>query len=203
MSTQALTSYKVTRDDGHSYITSMAAGVTLEQARDYFLGSTQVDEDLTTGREHRARVIQVEPAPRDNFPGIGAWELVARFMPTAERIAVKRNTRGEEGAHFIQLIEELAARLRTMPTTYDTQAQNDPVAYLHYFKGGCDWFITELDKGASTDTPEEFQWQMFGVANIGFGGGKGYICLPELLQNACDLDLYWTPKPLSQIETAH
>ena len=36
-----LTAYRVHLSDGSSYVTSMAAGVTLEQARAYFLGSTQ------------------------------------------------------------------------------------------------------------------------------------------------------------------
>lgn len=41
-----LTAYKITLSDGSSYVTSMAAGVTLADARSYFLGQwfTQSDE---------------------------------------------------------------------------------------------------------------------------------------------------------------
>lgn len=36
--TRTLPAYRVHRDDGTSYVTSMAIGITLEMARDYFLG---------------------------------------------------------------------------------------------------------------------------------------------------------------------
>jgi len=41
-----LTAYRVTLDDSSSYVTSMAAGVTLEEARAYFVGQSfeQLDE---------------------------------------------------------------------------------------------------------------------------------------------------------------
>jgi hypothetical protein len=36
-----LTGYRVHRSDGSSYVTSMAVGVTLEDARAYFVGQVQ------------------------------------------------------------------------------------------------------------------------------------------------------------------
>jgi hypothetical protein len=53
-----LTAYRVHRDDGTSYVTSMAAGVTLEQARAYFIGLTESD-DTETLRFIRSTVIDV------------------------------------------------------------------------------------------------------------------------------------------------
>lgn len=55
-----LTAYRVTYDDGSSYCTAMAAGVTLTDARNYFMGKTFVDECPETGRETRRVVTQVE-----------------------------------------------------------------------------------------------------------------------------------------------
>lgn len=55
-----LTAYKITRDDGSHYITSMARGVTLEDARKYFLGIVQVEEDFKTGKETKLTVTNVE-----------------------------------------------------------------------------------------------------------------------------------------------
>ena len=43
-----LTAYRVHRSDGSSYVTSMAAGVTLADARAYFIGSTQYLDDAET-----------------------------------------------------------------------------------------------------------------------------------------------------------
>jgi hypothetical protein len=57
-----LPAYKITRDDGISYVTSMAANVTLADARAYFLGQVQTDED-PSGRETRSTVVAVERAP--------------------------------------------------------------------------------------------------------------------------------------------
>lgn len=41
-----LTAYKITYNNGSSYVTDMAANVTLDMAKDYFLGQriTQADE---------------------------------------------------------------------------------------------------------------------------------------------------------------
>lgn len=51
-----LTAYRVHRSDGSIYITNMAAGVTLDQARAYFIGSFQWDDLAET---KGARVVNV------------------------------------------------------------------------------------------------------------------------------------------------
>ena len=53
-----LTAYRIFRDDGTSYVTSMAAGVTLEDARAYFMGQVQCSADEQT----RTIVTNVEVA---------------------------------------------------------------------------------------------------------------------------------------------
>ena len=58
-----LQTFRVTYNDGTSYVTSMAIGITLQQARNYFFGvSTVVHEDENTGREVRKTVVAVEEA---------------------------------------------------------------------------------------------------------------------------------------------
>ena len=47
-------------DDGTSYVTSMARGVTLDDARAYFVDSVQTEENFETGAEIRRIVSRVE-----------------------------------------------------------------------------------------------------------------------------------------------
>jgi hypothetical protein len=37
-----------------------------------------------------------------------------------------------------------------------------------------------------------------GAANLGYGAELGYISLPELLAAGAELDLHFTPRPLTQ-----
>ena len=110
--------------------------------------------------------------------------------------------RGEEGAFFKQKLVDLAGVISRMPHTYQTDGQGkDAVIHLHYFKGGCDWWITEKDKGDPDDTPEQAQSQAFGLADLGLGERElGYISLPEILSCGAEIDLHWEPKTLGQLE---
>lgn len=122
--------------------------------------------------------------------------LLPYFVGPAQLTVLYRNTYGEEGPHFRQLMTDLADRLAAMPATYeqDGLGQN-AVAHLHYFKGGADWYITEKDM-------EEEQLQAFGVANLGHGPEMGYIRLDEITRAGVEIDLYWQPKPLHEIPHA-
>lgn len=106
--------------------------------------------------------------------------------------------RGEEGAFFVAKMQEYAERVRTMPKTYDQENVADPIGYLHYFLGNMDWYITERD----VDTDGAGQVQAFGSANLGYGAELGYISIPELLENGVELDLHFTPAPLSTLKAA-
>jgi hypothetical protein len=55
-----LPGFKITYDDGSSYNTSMAANVTLEMARTYFLGSIHTKENFETGEEIKRTVSDVQ-----------------------------------------------------------------------------------------------------------------------------------------------
>jgi len=83
--------------------------------------------------------------------------------------------------------------ITTMPHEYETEGDQDPTVWLHYFRGSADWHITERDSSAE-------QLQAFGRADLfGDGGELGYICIAELLAAGVEIDLHWTPKRLSEV----
>ena len=103
---------------------------------------------------------------------------------------------GEEGGHFIEIIDRIHATWQAMPKTYESTAKGRAaLAHLHYFTGGCDWWIVEKD----ADPDHAGQVQAFGVADLGMGPEAGYISIPELLENGAELDLYFTPKRLGEL----
>lgn len=90
---------------------------------------------------------------------------------------------GEEGKFFDDKAEELGKLFATMPKTYEQDGKSDQaIAYLHYFHGGFDWYITERDM-------EEKQLQAFGLAVI-HEAELGYISIRELIENGVELDLH-------------
>ena len=104
---------------------------------------------------------------------------------------------GEEGDHFIEIIDRIHAIWQAMPKTYESTAKGRAaVAYLHYFTGCCDWWIVEKD----ADPDHAGQVQAFGIADLGIGYRElGYISIPELLENGADLDLYFQPIKIGEI----
>jgi hypothetical protein len=91
----------------------------------------------------------------------------------------------------------IAKRIPALYATENTPLTSKTI-YLHYFVGGADWYVAELD----SDTGEAFGW-----AEIIPGGGEwGSFHLPQLADVLLDgwlpidRDLYWEPKPASEIE---
>lgn len=127
---------------------------------------------------------------------------LAHFIGRDQIHVLNCNMRGEEGEYFKQMLVDLKARIDKMPSTGQTDGQGSAaVAYLHYFAGGqANWYITEKDIGSADQSPGEEQWQAFGLADLfGDGGELGYICIPEIINNRGEIDLYWTPKTLARI----
>jgi len=126
-----------------------------------------------------------------------AFPLLKQFIGVSQLEVMVKNTKGEEGQFFIDMIRDLADLLRTMPKTYEQDGKGDDAeVYLHYFKGGSDWYITERDK-------EDEQLQAFGYAIL--NGDKqnaelGYINISELIKYGVELDLYWDKKTLGRIK---
>lgn len=122
--------------------------------------------------------------------------LLKQFIGKSQLSAIGMGIRGEEGQFFKDKLIEVANVIRAMPKTYGQDGMGDKaIAYLHYFKGGGDWHITEKDM-------EDEQLQAFGLANLGYGGELGYINIQELIDAGVELDLHWTPKTIGQIKGA-
>ena len=114
------------------------------------------------------------------------------FMPYKQAEVLKNNmSRSEEREVFADIILEMAERVKNMPKPYETDEQGTKaLAQLHYFFGGYDAYIVEKDSS-------EEQYQAFGWASYGYGFEAGYISIDELL-NVAELDLHFTPKPVSE-----
>lgn len=120
--------------------------------------------------------------------------MIENFICRSQLLILQSNTKGEEGEFFNSKIKELKNLFETMPKTYEQDGKGkDAIAYLHYFKNDCDWYITERDM-------EQEQLQAFGLACLnGDYPEIGYISIVELLSVGAELDLYWTPKMIGEI----
>lgn len=123
--------------------------------------------------------------------------LLRKFMPPAQFAVLDDGMRGEERAYFAGIFAEYGERVDTMPRVYEQDGKGrEAVVYLHYFRGGCDWYITERDTS-------ERQEQAFGLADLGHGERElGYISIAELIAHNVELDLHWTPKTIAALESA-
>jgi hypothetical protein len=151
---------------------------------------TTATAEATTGAP--ALALAMQPWHRER-PILEAW------LPRGEAAVIRQALRGEERDFFRDMLAALQYRIEQMPQTGDTDGQGDAaVANLHYFRGSCDAWITELDRGAEGDAPEDYQAQAFGLMDLGYGPELGYVSIRELIANGMELDLYWTPKPLAE-----
>lgn len=138
---------------------------------------------------------------------------IAPFLCDAQRKVLAEALRGEDASHFEAKLSEFAERIRSMPVTYEQDGENDgAVAYLHYFIGGHDYWITEKDMA------DDGTLQAYGLASDGGPAEMGYIsiayltghhehfdpeCLPESGNFPCvELDLYFEPKTLGEIKAS-
>ena len=123
-------------------------------------------------------------------------DILKMLTPPAQYEAIIDGMMGEEGDHFIAIIDRIHATWQAMPKTYESTAQGRAaLARLHYFIGGCDWWIVEKD----SDPDSAGQIQAFGIADLGMGAELGYISIPELLENGAELDLYFQPKSIGEL----
>lgn len=121
------------------------------------------------------------------------------FINSSQLTVMLDLTRGEEGQHWKDKIQEYSQRIEAMPKTYEQDGLgSEAIAYLHYFKGGADWYITEKDV-ETADEPG--QHQAFGLCDLGYGRELGYISIVELISNGVELDLNWTPCTIGDIQT--
>ena len=125
-------------------------------------------------------------------------EAIKGFMSEAQYSILSQNIGGEE-YEFNDVVNDLYETITTMPKTGEQGDKgDDAVAYLHYFKGGSDWYIIEKDM-------YDEQLQAFGYAIL--NGDRemaelGYINIEELTRLGVELDFYYTKQTLGEIKGA-
>ena len=92
-------------------------------------------------------------------------------------------------------------RLACIPRLYETEhiPLKDKLIYLHFFIGGCDWYISEFDG--------DDLFFGYAILNVDTDNSEwGYISFAELksicihgIEIDCELEELWPPKPASQI----
>ncbi|MCZ0926437.1 hypothetical protein L0636_00860 [Halomonas janggokensis] len=136
------------------------------------------------------------PKPMTTKEGLDLLDELRPWLSRQQYRAMADVVRnGEESAAYIDRAKVLASIIDGMAETYEQDGKGDEAtAYLHYFRGGGDWYITEKDaKGNGTE-------QAFGLSNAGTGDAElGYIGVDELTGAGVELDLYFDPKPLNQV----
>jgi hypothetical protein len=117
------------------------------------------------------------------------------FIPIRQLRTMTNNLNGEEKNHFSEKFSEIEKQISETPDLYAQDGKgNDAIVHLHYFYGGCDWFITEADKKTG---------ELFGYCDLGMGCPElGYVALSELTRGNIELDLYWKKKTLGEIKKA-
>ena len=131
-------------------------------------------------------------------PTVPEMAIFKTLTPAGQYAAVVLDgLRGEERQFFADTIEKMAGIWADMPKTYETEGQGKAaLARLHWFTGGCDWWIVEKD----SDPDGEGQIQAFGIADLGQGCRElGYINLPEILEAGAELDFHFTPVTVGEI----
>jgi hypothetical protein len=93
-------------------------------------------------------------------------------------------------------------RLKSIPRLYETEEipLKDKQIHLHFFMGGCDWYVAEYD---GNDL-----FFGFAILNGDHDNSEwGYISFSELkslrvsfMEVDCELDEYWQIKPASEID---
>jgi hypothetical protein len=129
-------------------------------------------------------------------------ELLRGFIGSSQLHAIGDACRSEEKQFFFDKLVSLGQLVLKMPRTYDQDGLGDQaIVSLHYFKGACDWYITERD----VDTDGEGQIQAFGYANLGDDecAELGYISIVELIAAGAELDLYFTPCTLGAVKSKY
>jgi len=90
--------------------------------------------------------------------------------------------------------------IKALPALYSTEHTplQDKLIHLHFFIGGCDWFICEGDG-------EDLLWGFVILNNDYQNAEWGYISLSELKEISIrgleiDNDLYWKVRPAREVD---
>lgn len=115
------------------------------------------------------------------------------YIGRGQMVAIGHAFNTDKRQWAIDKLTDLMNVICAMPKTYETDGTDESaVVHLHYFKDGCDWYITERDI-----LPE--QLQAYGLQDLGRGAELGYISIAELLHLGAELDLDWTARSIGEI----
>jgi Protein of unknown function (DUF2958) len=144
---------------------------------------------------HPKTSVRESPQPATKLDAAAALHSLRGFIGKSQLHAIDQGCWSEERQYFYDKLVEMAGIVTTMPETYEQDGLGDnAIAHLHYFKGSCDWYITEKD------SEPDGQHQAYGLANLGYGGEIGYISIVELIELDVELDLHFTPCTLAEIK---
>lgn len=131
----------------------------------------------------------------EKLAGTVALNNLANFVSKSQlNILYDLIHKSEESSYFVEKVVDLDHLISNMPKTYEQDGKGEQaVAYLHYFRGGMDWYITEKDM-------ESEQYQAFGLANLGYGAELGYISIIELMANDIEIDLHFEPTTIGSLK---
>ena len=96
--------------------------------------------------------------------------------------------------------EPTAKQLEKIPGHYETEdvTTDEKIIHMHFFIGGCDWYITEYDPVDKL---------FFGFANLNDDQNAewGYISLEEMKESnikgfEVDRDLNWTVRAVKEVD---
>ena len=153
---------------------------------------------LTLKEGVSAPVIKYQPVASsvsvNNFSdAVKAIKLLDGFIGNFQLQTIADGCRSEEKQFFFDKLAEMANLIETMPKTGEQEDKGDEaIAFLHYFSGSFDWYISEKDM-------LDDQFQAFGLGSMGYPE-YGYISIVELIENNVELDLHFKPEPLKVLK---
>jgi hypothetical protein len=128
---------------------------------------------------------------------------VMRYLPVLKRFMSKQQVsltfdlmreKSEEGQFFKDKLVALGETFTHMPQTHGQEGKgDDTLAYIHYFQGGADWYITEKDM-------ENQQLQAFGMVDLGYGPEMGYINIEDLQASGIEIDFHFKPTAIGLLK---
>ncbi len=129
--------------------------------------------------------------------------MIGNFISRTQASVMADILRGEERLDMAERILAIWERIKAMPQSYGNEGKpsSEIMCELHYFHRGGDVWLTEKDMGQAQEwTPVTPQQQAYGLCDLG-EPELGYVSLEELFACGFELDLYWTPKSLKDVQT--
>gem|GEM_PF-2292827 len=183
----------------------------LEQAENEIQENTVTIKELSEAKQSiQKQLEQAENEIQENTVNLLDFDDVSKkiiakklqkiqdFMNPAQLSIVKGSN------EFDDVINSLYKIIAQTPEIYGTQtvSLHEKIAYLHYFYGGSDWYIIELNKKDIFDENLTIEEPAFGYAILNGDLQKaefGYIDINELKQFGAELDFHFEPTPMYKL----